>query len=109
MSVRYCTRLFYGYKVDKKMLDELYKRDSILYEEFQENDWAFPADAWRPDSTTYVFGIQQGFINPGGVVEVPTRRNYTHKDFIEMTSEFKRFFPEEKEYICRDYIVSCID
>ena len=109
MSVDYCTRLYYGYKVTKQMLGDLYYRDENLYEEFQESDWAMAVDAWAPDSSNYVFGIQQGFIEPGGVIEVPTRRNYTREDFDKMTSEYKRFFPNEKDYICRDYIVACID
>ena len=107
MSVDYRAMVGYGYMVTSDMLDMLYQRggDDLL-EEFQESDWACPADGYCPEDSPYFFGIVLEGIAPGEIVPLPTKRNYKHEDLDDMIEEFKKFFPNMEDYICRDWLIS---
>lgn len=110
MSVDYRAMVGYGYIVTPVMLDNLYKRGGEdLLNEFQESDWACPADGYCPDTTPYFFGIVLEGIGPGKIAPIPTKRNYKHEDFENMVEEFKKFFPDMEDYICRDWLISGVN
>ena len=106
MSVSYTTRFGYGFQVSQKEVKQMTEEK---LQAFQESDYALSLNGWEPDTCNYFFGILQGFVDPGYMVEVPTRRNYNHEEFMEMLEEFKSYFPDRKEYVPRDYILACID
>ena len=107
MSVDYCSMVGYGYIVTSAMLDRLYQRGGEdLLDEFKESDWACPADRYCPDNSPYFFGIILKGITPGMVAPLSTKRNYKHEDLDKMIEEFKKFFPNMEDYICRDWLIS---
>ena len=106
MSVRYSTRLGYGYVVNQDMLRDL---DKDKFYEFLEDDWTLAANNYDEENTSYFFGILQGYLQPGYIMRAPTRRNYTHQELSDMIDKFHYYFPNQNDYLCRDYIISCID
>ena len=107
MSVDYRAMVGYGYMVTPAMLDMLYQRGGKdLFEEFQESDWACPADGYYSNTSPYFFGIVLEGIAPGKIAPLPTKRNYKHEDLDNMIEEFKKFFPNMEDYICRDWLIS---
>ena len=107
MSVDYCSMVGYGYMVTPAMLDMLYQRGGKdLLEEFQESDWACPADGYYPDTSPYFFGIILEGVEPGKIAPIHTKRTYKHEDLDDMIEEFKKFFPNMEDYICRDWLIS---
>ena len=110
MSVYYRAMIGYGYIVTPAMLDSLYKRGGEdLLDEFKESDWACPVDEYCSDISPYFFGIILEGITPGMIVPLPTKRNYKHEDFENMVEEFKKFFPDMEDYICRDWLISGVN
>jgi hypothetical protein len=110
MSVDYRAMVGYGYMVTPAMLDMLYQRGGKdLLEEFQESDWACPADGYYPKDSPYFFGIILEGIAPGMIAPLPTKRNYKHEDLDNMIEEFKKFFPNMEDYICRDWLISGVN
>lgn len=110
MSVDYRTMVGYGYIVTPTMLDMLYQcGGKDLLSEFQESDWACPVDEYCSDTPPYFFGIILEGITPGEIVPLPTKRNYKHEDLNDMIEEFKKFFPNMEDYICRDWLISGVN
>ena len=103
MSVDYRTRLGYGYRVPAEKVKALTDEQ---HDNFVDSRWTIIVNDKEAD---YFFGIQQGFVDPGYMIEVPTRRNYTHRDMVEMVDEYRSYFPNEDSYLCRDWLISCID
>ena len=107
MSVDYRAMVGYGYMVTPDMLNMLYQRGGKdLLEEFQESDWACPADGYYSNTSPYFFGIILKGIESGNITLLPTKRNYKHEDLDNMIEEFKKFFPDMEDYICRDWLIS---
>lgn len=111
MSVDYRTMVGYGYMVTPTMLNTLYQRGGKdLLEEFQESDWTCRVDDYcRPEDSPYFFGIILEGITPGMIAPLPTKRNYKHEDLNNMIEEFKKFFPNMEDYICRDWLISGVN
>jgi hypothetical protein len=110
MSVDYRAMVGYGYMVTPAMLDTLYQRGGKdLFEEFQESDWAYLVDGYRPEDSPYFFGIILEGIAPGMIAPLPTKRNYKHEDLDKMIEEFKKFLLNMEDYICRDWLISGIN
>ena len=104
MNDDYITRLGYGYKVPFK---KVYELNNQQHEAFINSHWTIIVNG--VEEADYFFGILQGFIKPGYIVEVPSRRNYSNEELNRMITEYKTYFPNEKDYICRDWILSCIN
>ena len=108
MSVRYCTRLGYGFVVDDYELNELREANREQYDDFLDNDYTIPIDGWGTGDSIYFFGIVEKTLEPGRFYEIPQKRNYKPEDVVDMIVEFKKYFPT-KAGAPQDYILSCID
>ena len=105
MSVNYRTRLGYGYRVPAEKVRAL---PAELHDKFLDSRWTIVVNGYDKKAD-YFFGIQQGFVDPGYMIEVPTRRNYTHRNMVEMVDEYKSYFPNEDNYLCHDWIISGVN
>lgn len=108
MSVKYTTRLGYGFILTKTEYGWL---SDEKFEEFIDHDLTHILDGYDPDSDApYFFGLSVISLDPGQYCSIPNDRHflYTHQEIIEMLQEFKKFFPDLKDHP-RDYVISCID
>jgi hypothetical protein len=100
----------YGFKISRYALDNLYSRDEQLFEKFLESDYAFAVDAWRPDTSEYVFGLLIDAIPSGHIHLLYADMVYDRTSYLEMTGEFQEYFPDLAENCFPHiYILSCID
>lgn len=107
MSVKYCSRLGYGFIVDSYDLEELRDRENDLCDDFLNNDYTFVLDGWNNNDVCF-FGIIEKMIKPGCFYEIPEKKNYKSDEVVEMIVEFKKYFPT-KAGAPQNYILSCID
>ena len=106
MSVRYSSRLGYGFIVKRREYRELSNKK---FKQFQESDYAFAIDGWNPDNSIYFFGLMISLANPGGYFMVPSVTSYDHDKFMEMMNEYKSYFPYQESYMPHNYVLSCVD
>ena len=110
MSVRYSTRIGYGFYIPYEEIREVFGEDENLYNEFQENDYAMAIDAYNPDTSDYFFGIEYITLDPGDICNIPVYHNFLTSGVVsDMIDEFKKFFPNHKDMMCHDWVLSCID
>lgn len=111
MNVRYSTRIGYGYVITRQEY-KILQDDDELWDEFCKNSYTFAIDSWEPDTCPeYFFGLQYGYVPNGHAhrIPYPEGHGFTHEQIIEMIDNFKKFFPNHKDMMCHDYVLSCID
>lgn len=105
MSVSYSTRFGYGFVISYNEYKDLDKDKMIL---FQESDYALRLDGWSYTSD-YFFGIEIKSVEPGQYLMIPPVTPYVHDEFMDALKEFKDIFPNRKDYIPHNYVLSCVD
>ena len=106
MSVRYSSRMGYGFIVKRQEYREFSEEK---FHEFQRSDYAFAIDGWDPDNSTYFFGFMINSADPSEYFMIPSVVSYDHNKFMEMMDEYKSFFPDQESYIPHQYVLSCVD
>ena len=105
MSVRYSTRIGYGYIIHA---------DEITSEEFENklnneyDEYALPIDSYagRPN---YFFGLLYVKVPHGEGYRIPIHQIFDRDKLCDMIEKYKDLCPNKDNYICHDYILSCVD
>jgi len=106
MSVRYSSRLGYGFIVQRQEYREFPEEK---FHEFQRSLYAFAIDGWDPDNSTYFFGLMIWHADPSEYFMVPPVTPYPHEKLMDMIDEYKSWFPDKDSYMPHNYVLSCID
>ena len=106
MSVECEAKLIYGFMVDSYAAEELYNRDKDLYNEFISDDYTYCMDHYvdNPLENLYAFGLTEGWAEPGEMFKIPVIRGYNSKHFLDMMDLYKKYFPNQKDYVPHDYM-----
>ena len=105
MSVEFEAKLVYGFMVDSYMAEELYNRDRELFDEFTYDDYTTPLNGYvGPLENFYAFGLVEGWAEPGEAYEISVTRGYNAQHFLDMVDLFKKYFPNQREYIPYSYM-----
>ena len=96
----------YGFIIRPKEIKELEKYPEI-YNNFYYNKHTIIIDEENPLTTSFFFGLRQGFLKCGYGVELDDRRHCCTKDDLNtMISQFKFYFPNRNNYTPKDCILA---
>ena len=110
MSVECEAKLIYGFMVDSYMAEELYDRDRELFDEFTDDDYTITLNGYvGPLENLYAFGLVEGWAEPGEMYQISVTRKHNSKHFGEMMDLFKKYFPNQSNYIPHDYMCCIVD
>lgn len=98
----YSTKVIYGYGF--LISDTKIKNFSDnMYDDFLSNNYTIIID--NMTDFDCFFGLTIKEIEEGEVYKVPFSR-FSHEEFMDMINEYKRFFPNESNYIPSEYIIN---
>ena len=110
MKERHYTMVGYGFRIPKYVINQM-KKDTKLFEEFQESHYSYPTDALNADTSEYFFGLVINTVYPTHMNQFDIPVLCPDELYRKMFKEYKYFFPDmyENNDIPTTWIISGVD
>lgn len=104
MSVRYTTRIGYGFVISR----EEFKDHGEVWPELEDSEFYFPIDSWENFPNIF-FGFVVKEVAIGEAIGFNNTFYYEADKFQEMVEQYQKICPNKDNYNPKLYILSCID
>ena len=110
MKERHYSMVGYGFHIPKYVINQM-KKNTKLFEEFQESHYSYPTDALNADTSEYFFGLVINTVYPTHMNQFDIPVLCPDELYRKMFKEYKYFFPDmyENNYIPTTWIISGVD